>query len=225
MVPLRAPDLLATLDAVLPLHGYAPEHDPTLRDGIGHGARYLIEYALARRGIVAEEHQLAAMHREFIEIYEANICVHTRPYPGLLELLDRFAAEGWQFAVCTNKLEGLSRLVVESLGLAERFRAVCGGDTFATRKPDAGHLLGTIQAAGGMVDRTIMLGDSQTDRDAARAAGTPFVGVSFGYTPIPMAELGPDILLDSYDEFSTCAATELLAASRWPARRAAAAIS
>jgi phosphoglycolate phosphatase len=206
-----APDLLATLDAILPRHGFSAQPDPSLRNGIGHGARHLIEYALQRRGIILEETQLAAMHEDFIAYYEDNICVHTRPYPGLVPLLDRFAPLGWRFAVCTNKLEGLSRLVLESLGLADRFSAVCGGDTFATRKPDAGHLLGTISKAGGAPARTIMLGDSQTDLDAARNARIPFVGVSFGYTPIPMAELQPDILLDSYDDLSSEAAAELFA--------------
>jgi phosphoglycolate phosphatase len=206
-----APDLLATLDAILPRHGFSAQPDPTLRNGIGHGARHLIEYALQRRGIVVEEAQLAAMHEDFIAYYEANICVHTRPYPGLIALLDRFAPLGWKFAVCTNKLEGLSRLVLERLGLSKRFLTVCGGDTFAVRKPEAGHLFGTIEQAGGARGRTIMLGDSQTDLDTARNAAIPFVGVSFGYTPIPMAELLPDILLDAYDELSPDTAAELLA--------------
>lgn len=205
-----APDLLATLDAILPRHGFSAQSDPSLRNGIGHGARHLIEYALQRRGIILEEPQLAAMHEDFIAYYEANICVHTRPYPGLVALLDRFVSVGWNFAVCTNKLEGLSRLVLQSLGLTDRFIAVCGGDTFATRKPDAGHLLGTIDRAGGAHGRAIMLGDSQTDLDTARNAAIPFVGVSFGYTPIPMAELRPDVLLDRYDDFGPETAAELL---------------
>jgi phosphoglycolate phosphatase len=205
-----APDLIGTLQAILPRHGFTPDDDPTLRDGIGHGARHLIEYALHRRQVAVDEAKLDAMHQDFLDYYEANICVYTRPYPRLTDLLDRFAAEGWMFAVCTNKLEGLSRLVVESLGIADRFAAVCGGDTFPTRKPDPSHLFGTIAAAGGSPRQAIMFGDSRTDLDTARGAAIPFVGVSFGYTPVPMAELGPDILIDGFDEFTPTMAMRLL---------------
>jgi phosphoglycolate phosphatase len=174
--------------------------DPGLRDGIGHGARHLIEFALHRQGVVVDAPQLDAMHREFLDYYEANICVKSRLYPGLIGALDRFAKAGWRFAVCTNKVEALSRLVLEKLGVFGRFAALAGGDTFPTRKPDPAHLLGTIEMAGGRLDQAIMVGDSRADLDTARSAGIPVIGVSFGYTPVLMAELGPDLLIDSYDE-------------------------
>ena len=118
-----APDLIATLEAILPRFGFAADRDPTLRDGIGHGARHLIEYALHRQRAEVEPETLDAMHQAFIEHYEANICVETRLNPGIPDLLDRFAAAGWAFAVCTNKLEGLSRLVLRELGVERRFGA------------------------------------------------------------------------------------------------------
>jgi phosphoglycolate phosphatase len=122
---------------------------------------------------------------------------------------------GWRFAVCTNKREGLSRKLLEALGVAGRFAAICGSDTFASYKPDPVHLTETIKTASGMADRAVMVGDSQTDRDTARNAGVPFVGVTFGYTPVPMTELGPDILIDSFAELP--AALQRLVAS--PAQR------
>jgi len=194
-----APDLLATLDVVLARHGFPIASDPTLRDGIGHGARHLIEFALRRQGISIDIATLDALHRDFLIHYEANICVGTRLYPGTLALLDRFAAAGWSFALCTNKPEGLSRRLLQELRVAGRFAAVCGGDTFAHRKPDPRHLLDTIAAVAGQPQLAIMVGDSRTDLDTARAAGVAFVGVSFGYTPVPMAELRPDLLIDTYD--------------------------
>jgi len=206
-----APDLIATLAAILPRFGFAADCDPALRDGIGHGARHLIEYALHRQRGAIEPATLDAMHQEFIEYYEANICVETRLNPGLVGLLDRFAAAGWTFAVCTNKLEGLSRLVLEKLGVADRFAAVCGGDSFAHRKPEPAHLLDTIAAAGGAPDRAIMIGDSRTDLDTARAAHVPVVGVTFGYTPVPMAELRPDLLVESFEDLRLDQAMSLLA--------------
>ncbi len=218
-----APDLLATLNAVLPRHGFAADHDPGLRDGIGHGARHLIEFALHRQNAAASARRLDAMHRDFLDYYEANICVETRLYPGLLDLLDRFENAGWRFAVCTNKIEALSRLVLRKLGVAQRFKAVAGGDTFATRKPDPGHLLGVIAMARGAPNRALMVGDSRTDLDTARSAGVPVIGVSFGYTPVPMAELGPDLLLDSYDELRPEMAETLVAKRAQRRRRAMAA--
>ncbi len=208
-----APDLLAALADVLPRHGYLYEPDASLRDGIGQGARALIEYALARQGAHVETPTLDRMFRDFLVYYEAHICDATELFPGALQLLERFAAAGWRFAVCTNKPEAMSRLLLGKLGVGERFAAICGGDSFPQRKPDPAHLLGTIEAAGGSREKSIMVGDSRADRDAARAAGVPFVGVSFGYTPEPMATLAPDLLLDSFDAFPPEDAAGLLNAA------------
>ena len=212
-----APDLLATLDAVLPRHGFRAMRDPGLRNGIGHGARHLIEYALHQQRAEAETTALDRIHADFLRHYEANICIETQVYPGTLELLDRFAAVGWGFAVCTNKPEGMSRLLLEKLGVAERFAAICGGDTFAVRKPDPRHLLQTIAEAAGRHDNALLVGDSRTDLDTARSAGVPFIGVSFGYTPVPMRELGPDLLVGSYEELDPATAAGMIeAASQGP---------
>ena len=195
-----APDLLATLDAVLPRYGFAALRDPTMRDGIGHGARHLIEFGLHRQQATVDEATLDRMHQDFLVYYESNICVQTRLWPGVVAALDRFAAAGWRFAVCTNKLEGLSRQVLAALGIEERFAAVGGGDSFATRKPHPAHLLQTIAAASGSPRSAVMVGDSRTDIDTARSAGIPVIGVSFGYTPVPMADLRPDLLVDRFDD-------------------------
>ncbi|MYZ47453.1 phosphoglycolate phosphatase [Propylenella binzhouense] len=205
-----APDLLAALDAVLREHGFPPA-GPSARDGIGHGARHLIEVALHRQGTVASSALLDRMHADFLRHYSAHICDGSRPYPGALEALDALEAAGWRFAICTNKLEGLSRELLTTLGIAERFLAICGADTFEMRKPHPGHLLRTIARAGGDPDRAVMVGDSRTDVETARAAGIPFVGVSFGYTPVPMAELVPDLVIDRYDALTAGVLDGLLA--------------
>ncbi len=220
-----APDLLATLDAVLLRHGFAALADRDTRTGIGHGARHLIEYGLHRQGAAVDRAKLDEMHQDFLVIYEANICVESRLFPGVTELLDRFAAASWRFAVCTNKLEGLSRQVLAALGIEERFSAICGGDTFANRKPHPGHLLHTIAAAHGVARSAAMVGDARPDLDAARGAGVPFIGVSFGYTPVPMSELEPDILIDGFDELSPDMAWSLLHLAATSSRRANAAVA
>ncbi len=208
-----APDLLATLAAVLPRHGFDSIADPTFRAGIGNGARALIEYALARQGVSVDAPTLDAIFADFLAHYGKNICVETRLFPGALPLLDRFEAAGWRFAVCTNKPVGMSELLLNELGIAERFAAVRGGDSFPYKKPDPAHLLGTIADADGAPECAIMVGDSRTDLDAARAAGVPMIGVTFGYTTVPMSALGPDMLVHDFDAVAPGDASD---ASRWP---------
>ncbi len=194
-----APDLLATLGEVLPRHGFRSGIDADFREGIGHGARSLIEYALAQQGITVDAAKLDRIFADFLDYYEANICVKTRLFPGTIALLDRFAQSGWAFAVCTNKPIRMSELLLERLGIAERFAAIRGGDSFPYKKPNPAHLLDTIAAAAGAREQSVMVGDSRTDLDTARGADVPFIGVTFGYTPVPMVELQPDVLVESFD--------------------------
>jgi len=194
-----APDLLATLDWVLPRHGLRAISDASLRSGIGNGARALIEYAIKQQGAKVEARKFEAIFNDFLAYYETHICVGSQLFPGALALLDRFAEKGWRFAVCTNKPEKMSVLLLDALGVTGRFAAIKGGDSFQFRKPDPVHLLGTIAAAKGAPENSILVGDSRTDRDAARNAGVPLIGVTFGYTTTPMRELQPDLLVDSLD--------------------------
>ena len=121
------------------------------------------------------------------------------PFPGLDTALDRLAGEGCRLAVCTNKLEGLSRRLLDALDLSRRFAAVCGQDTFGIQKPDPAILSRTIGAAGGDPGRAVMVGDSGIDIATARAAGVPVVAVDFGYSDPPVAELSPDRLIGHFD--------------------------
>ena len=132
--------------------------------------------------------------------YSAHIVVHTRLYPGVDKALATFARAGWRQAVCTNKIEGLAKLLIAKLGIAERFAFICGQDTFGIGKPDAKPLLETIAASGGAKERAIMVGDSETDIKTARAAGVPVIAVDFGYADVPVEELGPDRVISHFDE-------------------------
>jgi phosphoglycolate phosphatase len=116
------------------------------------------------------------------------------------EALDRLAEAGCAMAVCTNKPEWPSRRLLEELGLDGYFGAIVGGDTLTVRKPDPEHLHECIRRVGSAPGRAIMVGDSRTDVDAARAAAVPVVAVTFGYTSQPVATFGPDVLIDHFDE-------------------------
>ena len=195
-----APDLIETLNVVLARQGLPPVAYAEARSMIGGGARKMIENGLKLEGRHLADGLVDRMFKEFIDHYAAHIADRSQPFPGLEQALDHLAADGCRLAVCTNKLEGLSRLLLGALGLTPRFAAICGQDTFQIQKPDPEILRRTIGAAGGELSRAIMVGDSGTDIATARAAGIPVVAVDFGYSETPIQELGPDRLISHFDK-------------------------
>src|SRR5262249_18746914 len=145
----------------------------------------------------------------FIAHYEAHIADNSRPFPAVAPTLDRLAAQGARLAVCTNKLEGLSVLLLEKLGLARRFAAICGQDTFAIAKPGAGRLRSALARPGGSGGAAGMGGVSFPDVALARAAGVPVIAVDFGYSDVPAAQLKADRLIGHFDELADAVAAVL----------------
>lgn len=189
-----APDLADTTNVVLAKEGFPPIEHEILRDFIGLGARTMIVKALEAHGASRSEAEIDAMRDDFVAHYATRIARHSRAFPEMLAALDTLAAEGVAVAVCTNKREGLARQLLDELGLTDRFAALCGGDTFVTAKPDPEPLFGTIARAGGDPSRTVYVGDSRIDFETARAARIPMVGVTYGYSDVPIVELGPERL-------------------------------
>ncbi len=209
-----APDLGHAANHVLTGEGLPAVPLDTMRTWIGQGARKMIKRGLAFHGVKRNAAEVEALLQRFLEYYGANIAVESRPFPRLTEALDRAASAGARLAVCTNKREGLSRQVLTALGLADRFgAAIAGADTFTVSKPDPGHLTGAIGLAGGDPRRSILIGDSEIDIATARAAGIPVIGVSFGYSDLPIATFKPDVVIDDYAEFDGAVA-RLLAGLR-----------
>ena len=137
---------------------------------------------------------------QFIEHYAAHIADRSRPFPGVEAALDELVRGGCRLAVCTNKLEWLSKLLLDRLGLSARFAAICGADTFGISKPDPAILQQTVARAGGQLSTTIMVGDAGPDIGVARRAGIPVIGVEFGYTDVPIVDLKPDRLIGHMSE-------------------------
>ena len=192
-----APDLAAALNHTLERLGREPVEPESVRHLVGHGAKSLIRKGLAATGQASEE----LVERGFpiyLEYYAANICVGTTGYPALEQAMDELAARGAALAICTNKQERLTLLLVEALGWTRRFASIIGADTLPVRKPDPLPLREAIARAGG--GRAAFVGDSITDADTARAAGIPFVAVSFGFSDRPVEALGADAVIDSYAE-------------------------
>ena len=195
-----AGDLVGTLNWILAGEGLAPLPLASARKLIGAGARTLITRGFAADGRELSPDRLQSLYQAFIDHYEARIADETTLFPGVEAALDRFAAAGFALAVCTNKLERLSRLLLERLGVDRRFKAICGQDTFGVAKPDPRIFRGTIAQAGGDPKRATMIGDSAADVATARAAGAPVIAVDFGYCELPAAELGADRLVSHFDE-------------------------
>jgi len=193
-----APDLIDAVNAVFAREGLPAVPYETARNLIGGGARMMIARAIEAKGRALPAAKFEALFANFVAHYSEHIADRSRPFPGLIDALDALATEGYRFAVCTNKLEGLSVLLLKELGLAHRFAAICGQDTFGMQKPDPEILRRTIAAAGGRPQRALMIGDSLTDIRTARAAEVPVVAVDFGYTERPVSELGPDRIISSF---------------------------
>ena len=207
-----APDLLDSLNHSLATVEMEPVDGADIRRLVGMGAKVMIERAFEARQLELTKPMLAQLFDVFLEHYSANMPGHSAPYPGVPEALDRFSVAGFSFAVCTNKYEGMSVELLESLGLRDRFKAICGQDTFAHRKPDPLHLTLTIEAAGGDPTRAIMVGDSETDIKTAIAAGIPVVAVDFGYTDRHVSNFDPSHVISHFDELTEPLVDRLLRA-------------
>jgi phosphoglycolate phosphatase len=197
-----APDLVETLNVIFRREGFAPLPYETARNLISGGAKAMIVRGIEADGRALSPVRIEQMFVDFIEHYSEHIADRSRPFPGVTDALDELAARGFQFAVCTNKLERLSVRLLDQLQLADRFVAICGQDTFGVQKPDPEILRRTIAAAGGIELSAVMIGDSITDIRTARAAGIPIIAVDFGYSERPVAEFGPDRTISHYAQLA-----------------------
>ena len=190
-----APDLISALNFVLAREGLPGLPVASARNMIGAGARKMLERALEAEGRAVTVKDVDRMTADFVGYYAEHIAEASRPFEGLEGALDLLSGSGCLLAVCTNKLEWLSTRLLDQLRLSPRFAAICGADTFGVSKPDPAILQQTVKRAGGDIASTIMVGDAGTDVGVARRAGVPVIGVSFGYTEVPIAELKPDRLI------------------------------
>ena len=195
-----APDLMSTLNTVLGEEGLPPLPLEAAPMVVGRGVRVMVERGFQVAGQPLDDAHFPRMFDRFIELYIDHCADQSRPFPGVLEALDRLAAEGASLAVCTNKRTDLALAVMDALDLTGRFKAIVGADQAPRPKPDASHLLHTIEAAGGDPKRALMVGDSINDVLAARNAHVPVVLVSFGYTDVPPRDMDADALIDRFDE-------------------------
>ena len=193
-----APDLLASLNAVLTRVGHRPVVPRELRSMVGHGVKALFERAFKETGTAVSPEQLAHYSTEFLTHYRANIAHESRPYPHVRETLEALADTGAILGVCSNKPQELTDLLLAKLDLAWHFGAVYGGGRAKHNKPAADHVLELLDALKGTLGRAVMVGDSTVDVAAARAANIPVIVMSYGYTPVAAHEMGGDAVADDF---------------------------
>lgn len=164
-----------------------------------HGGRAMLRLGFSRLG-AWEEAMVDAQYPRLLQCYAGAIDRHTRLYPGAVEAVEALRARGFATAICTNKPEGLAETLVTRLGVRGLFDALVGADTLPVRKPDPAPYRASVERAGGSVARSMLVGDTDTDRRTGIAAGVPVALVTFGPEGQGIARLDPDALLHHFDD-------------------------
>ena len=191
-----APDLLGATNAVLAAWG-RPRLDLTsLRHMVGFGARALITQAMEASGAPVTEEELPPLVEVFLAHYRAHIADASVLFPGVAETLAGLKKDGARLAVLTNKPQELTDPLLPLLGLGGVFDAVYGAGRKPYTKPDPRIFADVRADCGG--GPGVMIGDSITDLNTARAVGAPCVLVSYGFTPVLAKDLGADVVIDEF---------------------------
>ncbi|WP_424974007.1 HAD-IA family hydrolase [Dinoroseobacter sp. S124A] len=195
-------DLIAAANACFEARGQGAPLDPVADAATAFaGGRAMLRLGMTRRGLDWTEAEVDRDYPVLLAAYAEKIDAHTRLYPGALAAVERLRARGCPVGICTNKPEGLAETLMTRLGVRDRFGALIGADTLPVRKPDPAPLLETIARVGGDPARAVLVGDTVTDRETARAAGIPAMLVTFGPEGEGVSRLAPEALLPHYDQF------------------------
>jgi phosphoglycolate phosphatase len=198
-------DLVAAANVCFRAMGLGDVLDPLRDAGIAlRGGRMMLTRGLERAGrfdpdVVAEFYPL------LLEAYAQDIDRHTRLYPGAMEAVAELDRAGFAVGICTNKPEGLADRLLDRLGVRGAFASLVGADTLPVKKPDPEPLREAARRAGGDPARMLLVGDSDTDRNTAKAAGVPSVLVTFGPSGEDMAALAPEALLADFADLPALA--------------------
>ena len=182
-----APDLMSAHNHVMRKYGYPTKSTEDIRNLVGKGAGALIGRSIwgqAKKefGKIEDEKIKNKMVTEFIDFYAKNIVKESKLVNGVKEFLKWCKNQNISMAVCTNKQEHLSNDLLKKIGIYDYFEYVAGSDTFDYCKPDPRHLTSVIEILDGDIKKTLMIGDSETDANAAKAAEIPVILLENGYT-------------------------------------------
>ena len=190
-------DLIAAANACFQGLGLgAPLHPVADALTAFHGGRAMLRLGFARVG--GSEAMVEAQYPVLLAAYAEAIDRETRLYPGAVDAVEALLRRGFATAICTNKPERLAELLMTRLGVRQLFGSLVGADTLPVRKPDPAPYRLSVERAGGQVARSMLVGDTATDRDAAAAAGVPVVLVTFGPEGTGVARFAPEALLHRF---------------------------
>lgn len=199
-------DLLAAANACFERLGHGAMLGPADALTAFHGGRAMLRLGFSRLEGTWNEADVDAQYPVLLEAYAAGIDRHTRLYPGAVAAVESLLRQGFRTAICTNKPEALAVELIRRLGVTDLFAALVGADTFPVRKPDPLPYRAAVERAGGQVARSILIGDTETDRKTGLAAGVPVVLVTFGPEGQGVSRLQPEALLRHFDDLPHLAA-------------------
>lgn len=191
-------DLIAAANACFRARGLGDLLDP-VDDAYTafRGARAMLRLGVSRSDALSDD-VVEEDYDRLLRFYADALDVHTRLYPGAAEAVERLRKAGYATAICTNKPEGLAETLTTRLGVRGLFGSLIGADTLPVRKPDPSPVAAAAERAGGRLAASVLVGDTETDRDAARNAGIPSILVTFGPEGRGVERLAPEALLDDY---------------------------
>ncbi|MDJ0626911.1 MAG: HAD-IA family hydrolase [Rhodobacter sp.] len=192
-------DLIAAANACFRDLGHGNPLDPVAdRSTAFRGGRAMLRLGFDRLGL-PDTAAVEDQYPRLLAWYGENIDVFTKLYPGVEAAVERLLETGYTVGICTNKPEALAETLMSRLGVRGLFGSLVGADTLPVRKPDPAPYALAVARAGGDVSRSLLIGDTVTDRETARAAGVPCVLITFGPNGRQVADLAPEALLDDYD--------------------------
>ena len=200
-----APDLMAAHNHVMEKYGYEKKPLGDIRYLAGRGAAAMLLRSVDSQGRLNKQNKIdepthKEMTKEFIDFYAANISKTSVINEGVVEFLDWCKDKKIHLAVCTNKMEHLAIKLLKEIKLYDYFDFIAGADTFNYRKPDPQHLTSILEILNIPIESSIMVGDSETDADAAKAAKIKFILVKGGYTEKNYDQIFNDHLIDTFKE-------------------------
>lgn len=198
-----AGDITTALNELLTISRLGPYSLKEVIGFIGNGMTALVEKAFETRGKHLLPDELSAHVAVFRSLYSGRLVNSTRAYAGAAAAITRLREQGVSTAICTNKEESLACSMISALGLRNHFATIVGGSPNRSPKPSPEPLMEVIARLGARRDDVLMVGDSEADVRCARAAGVKVICVSFGYSRVPVHELGADGIIDSYDQLET----------------------
>jgi len=198
-------DLIAAANACFKELGLGDVLDPMRDQGVAfRGGRAMLRQGVEQLRL--DEAIIEEQYPKLLQHYDDAIDVHTRLYPGAIKAVERLRQAGYAVGICTNKPEALAEKLMRSLGVRDVFGSLIGADTLPVRKPDPAPYLAAVEQAGGTAETSLLVGDTVTDRETARAAGVPCILVTFGPEGEAVRDLEPEGLLPGYESLSTVVA-------------------